>query len=79
MSSCGVVEAFDVIEDVGLGFVSGSVALSTGAFGLEAGEEALHRGVVPAVARPAHAAHHAVILQQRLKRFAGVLATFPRF
>jgi hypothetical protein len=44
-----------------------SVLCSTRALGLQRGQEALHCGVVPAVAAAAHAARDAVLLQQQLK------------
>ena len=43
-------------------------------FGLERGEEALHRRVVPDIARAAHRADHAVVGHQSLELFAAVLA-----
>ena len=53
--SRGIVEALDVIEHVGFGLVSRAILLVRRPFGLERGEEALHRGIVPDVAGPAHA------------------------
>lgn len=45
-----IVEALDVIEQVRFGLISRAVRLVRRSFGLERGEEALHRGIVPAVA-----------------------------
>ena len=70
----GIVEALDVVEHVGSGFVTRAIGFARRALGLERGEEALHRRVVPHVARPAHAADHAMIDQQALELLAGVLA-----
>ena len=70
----GIIEALDVIEHVGFGLVSRAVRLVRRPFGLERGEEALHRGIVPAVAGSAHATGHAVVSQQPLEGLTGVLA-----
>jgi hypothetical protein len=43
-------------------------------FLLQGGEKTLHRGVVPAVGAAAHAAGDAVLAQEELVVFAGVLA-----
>ena len=50
MPAGGVVKSFDVIEHIGSCLVSGPVDLVGSPFGLERGEEALHRGIVPDVA-----------------------------
>ncbi|SSP03654.1 Uncharacterised protein [Acinetobacter pittii] len=50
----GIVEALDVSEQVSPRLVSGGVDAVMNAFGLEGVEEALHRGIVPAVALSAH-------------------------
>lgn len=42
-----IVEPLDVIEHVGLGLITGSIGLTSGAFGLQGREEALHRRVAP--------------------------------
>jgi len=72
--SPGIIEALDVIEHVGFGLVSRAIRLVRRPFGLERGEEALHRGIVPAVAGSAHATGHAVVSQQPLEGRTGVLA-----
>ena len=55
MQAVRVVEALDVAKDAGLGRLSGWIAFMMYQFGLELGKEALHRGIVVAVARAAHA------------------------
>ena len=50
MSPLGIIDALDVIEHVGLGLDSRAVRLARRAFGLQRGEEALHRCIVPDVA-----------------------------
>lgn len=52
MSAFGIVEALDVVEHVGSGLVSGSVHFARSPFGLQRGEEALHRRIVPDVDLP---------------------------
>ena len=74
MPTLRIVETFNVVEDIGLGFISRSIKLPCRSFGLERGEEALHRRIVPHVACPAHGADDAVISHQPLELFAGVLA-----
>ena len=62
----GIVEALNVIEHIGSGFVPGSIQFARCPRGLERGEEALHRGVVQVVAGAAHRADDAVIGHQPL-------------
>ena len=69
-----IIEALDVIEHVGFGLVSRTVRLVRCAFGLQRGEEALHRGIVPDIAGSAHATGHAVVSQEPLEGLTGVLA-----
>ena len=71
----GIIEALDVIEHVRFGLVSRAVRLVRRPFGLERGEEVLHRGIVPDVVGPAHATDHAVVGQEPLEGLTGVLAT----
>ena len=73
MPALSIVEAFDVVEHVSLGFVAGPIRFAGCALGFERGEEALHRGIVPDVARAAHRADDAVIGHQLLELLAGVL------
>src|SRR5664280_377903 len=68
-----IVEAFNVVEHVGLRLIPRSIYFTRGAFGLERGEEALHRRIVPYVARAAHRADDAVICHQPLELLAGLL------
>ena len=70
----GVVEALDVIKHVGLGLSARAVGRARRAFGLQRGEEALHRRIVPDIARPAHTAGDAVVGQEPLERLTGILA-----
>ena len=70
----GIVEALDVIEHVRFGLVSRAVRFCRCAFGLERREDALHRGIVPAVAGSAHATSHAMVSQKPLEGLTGVLA-----
>ena len=73
-----VVETDDVVGDVVRGLsVVGVVALPH-PLHLQIQEEALHHGVIPAVALAAHAADQAVFGQQRLMHGAGVLAAAIR-
>ncbi len=70
----GIIEALDVIKHVRFGLVSRAVRLVRRPFGLERGEDALHRGIVPAVAGSAQATGHAVVGQEPLEGLTGVLA-----
>ena len=60
MAPTQIVEPFDVIEHVGPGLVARSVDLVGGALGLERGEEAFHRRVVPDIAAERERARDAV-------------------
>ena len=62
-----IIEALNVIEHVCLCLVPGPVRLAVDALRLERGEEALHRRVVPDVARAAHRAGDAMIGHQPLE------------
>jgi hypothetical protein len=64
----------DVFSHVSNRFLASSVPAITGPFALQAAEEALNRGIVPAVSLATHAADHAVLFQQFLVVMAGVLA-----
>ena len=70
----GIIEALDVIKHVGFRLVTRAVRLVRRPFGLERGKEALHRGIVPAVAGSAHTTGHAVVGQEPLEWLTGVLA-----
>ena len=52
MPSAGIVEPLDIVEHIGSGSVARPVGLACRAFGLERGEEALHRRIVPDVVGP---------------------------
>src|SRR5882672_4220751 len=73
MASATVVVGLDVFEDGALGVapvLEGSIAIE---LALEGAEEALHDGVVPAVALATHAARDAVSGEQRPVGVGGVL------
>ena len=74
VASPRIVEALDVVEHVGTGGITGAVDLAGRPFGLHRWEEALHRRVVPDVARPTHAADDVELGEQTLERLALVLA-----
>ncbi len=78
MPPSGIIEALNIIEHVGFCLVSGPVRGSRRALGLQRGEEALYCRVVPTVAGAAHATREALVRQEPLKRFAGVLGEFNR-
>ena len=69
-----IVEAFDVVEDVGTRIVPGTVRLPMAPFDLQGGEEALHDGIVVAVGGAAHAGLNGPALEHGLVDGAGVLA-----
>jgi hypothetical protein len=58
----GIIEALDVIEYVSLGLITRPIGLARCALGLERGEEALHRCIVPDIACTALLAPGAVQL-----------------
>ena len=74
MQSHAVVEASDVVGDIGHRLRVVDVITLPDPLGLEAQEEALHHRLIPEVALAAHAAHQAMMLQQCLVQRAGVLA-----
>lgn len=76
--ACGIVEAFDVIEHVLSRVVARVIGFACDPFGLQRGEEALHRSVVPDVAGPAHRAGDAIVDHQPLELLAGILAALVR-
>ena len=73
-----VVEPLDVIEYVRPCVVPGAIHLAGCPLGFQRGEEALHRCVVPDVARPADAAADVMIGQQLLKLLTAILAALIR-
>lgn len=56
VTSFAVVKTLDIVEYLGLDVGSRAVDLAVSALDLERLEAALHHRIVPAVARPAHAA-----------------------
>src|SRR6476620_6351033 len=69
-----VVERLDVLEDARPRLLARGVVLVVDQLLLQAGEERLHRGVVPAVAPAAHAARDPLLREPPLVVLAGVLA-----
>ena len=69
-----VVEALDVIEHVGLRLRSRAVDLLAHPLGLERGEKALHRGVIPDISGPAHRTGDPIVGQEPLELLACILA-----
>ena len=65
---------FTSLQHIPAGFFLVGVVSAPYPLHLQIQEEALHRRVVPAVSFPAHAAHHLVLLQQRMVFLTGVLA-----
>jgi len=78
MPSARVVEALDVVEHIGAGFVTGSIDLAVGPFDFQRRKEALHGRIVPDVPGPAHRTGDAVVGQQALKLLTGVLRSLVR-
>jgi len=73
-----VVEAFNVVEDVGSGLVAGARAFLSDALRLERREEAFHRRVIPDIPGSAHRADDAVVSRRPLELIAGVSAALVR-
>src|SRR5690242_14477112 len=69
-----VVERLDVLEDAGHRLLPSGVQLAVDEFPLQGREEALDRGVVPALGDAAHATGDPVPAEQALIVLAGVLA-----
>lgn len=74
MPSAWIVKPLDVVEHIGPRLVSRPVDLARRALGFERREEALHRGVVPDIARTRQAAHDPVFGHQPLALIARILA-----
>lgn len=74
MSAVGIVEPFDVIKDSRLSFGPCAKGVAVNQFGLEGGEETLHRRVVVAVACATHAGCPSTGGQVLLVKRTGVLA-----
>ena len=73
MQTLAVVEQFDVLEDVLPDFVHACVASTIDQLLLQAGEEALHRGVVIRAARRAHRRFYAKVIKHIAIPAAAVL------
>lgn len=70
-----IVEAFDVVDNIGAGFISCAIHFAGGAFSLQRLEEAFRRRVVPDIACSAPRACDAVVRQQALKLLARILGS----
>ena len=73
-----IVEALNVIEDVGSSLVARAVASPMYSLDLQTREEALHGRVVPDVASSTHAALDAVIREEQLIELVRVLGALVR-
>ena len=73
MPSDSVVIGLDVFEYIGLGLFPGPIAAIVNLLDLERVKEALHGGVVVAIALPAHAAQETIGFQKCLIVLGGVL------
>lgn len=69
-----VVERFDVVEDIGARQIPSLVDALLDAFLLQAAEEGLGNGIVPAVASPAHARLKVVGCAESPEVVASILA-----
>src|SRR5262249_52460080 len=78
VSTFRVVETLDIVKHICLCLIARPVRFVTGALGLQRREEALHRGVVPHIARSAHRTDDAAVGQQPLELLARVLAAAIR-
>jgi IS5 family transposase len=67
-----IVEALDVIEHICPSRVPRAIDVSIDPLRFQGTKEALHRGVIPAIASATHAAGNAFLLEQRLEVVAGV-------
>ena len=67
MLALPVIKHFDVLEDLLLGLLPGLKTAMMDQLRFEGMEEALGRGVVPAVAFATHAAEVTMVLQHRLE------------
>ena len=75
MPSSRIVEPFDVIKDISSCLITRPISMSTGSIIFHSREEALHDGIVVALALTAHAALDTVIRKQLLELLTSVLAT----
>ena len=74
MPPFAVIENFYVPKDVLAGLIPCHIAFMVKHLTFYRAEERLSTGIIIAVSFPAHAAHHLVLLQQRLVFLTGVLA-----
>lgn len=72
-----IVEALDALEHLGSHCIPCPIDPVGGAPGLQGGEEALHRGMLPNIAGPAHRADDAVICRQALELLGSILPPGP--
>jgi hypothetical protein len=73
VGALAIVEAFDVIEYMGFGFTAGEKFTSVNELQFQRAPEALHRGVVVAIAPAAHGSDEARVLEGVAVLSAGVL------
>ena len=73
MPPLAIVEHLDIVEHITVRLVTRSIDFSTNTLFLQAAEEGLGNGVVPAVATPAHAHLQAVLATEALPVIAVVL------
>ena len=66
-------ERLDALEEAGLGLCPGPVVLVVGGLLFQAGEKALHRHVVPALANATPAVRDPVLDQEPLVLVTGIL------
>ena len=74
MASPRIVETLDIVKHVCPRLIARDVPCTVRALEFQRGEEALHCGIVPAVASAAHAAGNSLIGEQALEVLARVLA-----
>ena len=68
-----IIEALDIVKDIGPSFRSGSILASVHTLSFEQAEEALSRRIVCTTAGGTHAADEAMPLQETLVLVAGKL------
>ena len=74
MAPFAIVKHLDVVEQIGPGFVPGSIPNAIDALAFEQAEEALDDGIVVTVPRTAHAALNAMFGEFVPEAVAGILA-----
>ena len=78
MTTSGVIEHFDVVEDIAAGSLPGGIGFTADALTFEQLEETLCDSVVMAVAPSAHAGLQFVALEEVLPFMASELGRFNR-